>query len=100
MRSRTPFKIFWPQYFDQKRTRSEGRRLPQKFALDKISIKEISKAAKRLGYHVQIETTLKYPRTWWEEPGRVLIDTKGKRKSQVMKEIAKEIRKLRGVGKL
>lgn len=93
MRKRTPFLIFWPQYFDAKRTRSEGRRLPKNLAIDKISVKDIAVAAKNLGYQIQIEPALKYPKSWWEESGRVLINTKGKKKSKVIKEIAKEIRK-------
>lgn len=96
MRSRKPFLIFWPQYFDAKRSRSNGRRLPKKFAVEKVTTKEISAAAKRLGYQVEIEGNYRYPRTWWENPGRVLINTKGKKKSKVLLEVAKEIRKIRG----
>jgi len=96
MRKRTPFLIFWPQYFDLKKTRSEGRRLPKNLAIDKISIKDIAVAAKNLGYQIQVESTLKYPKSWWEESGRVLINTKGKKKSKVLKEIAKEIKKTQG----
>ncbi|MFX1600957.1 MAG: signal recognition particle subunit SRP19/SEC65 family protein [Promethearchaeota archaeon] len=94
MRSRKPFLIFWPQYFDAKRSRSNGRRLPRKFAVEKVTLENIAKAARSLGYSAEIEKTFKYPKTWWEEPGRVLIDTKGKKKSKIMLEIAKEIRKL------
>jgi signal recognition particle subunit SRP19 len=96
MRSRKPFIILWPQYFEAKKTRSEGRRLPQNLAVDKITIKEIANAAEKLGYQVQVESQLKYPREWWESSGRILVDTKGKKKSKVIKEIAKEIRKIRG----
>ena len=96
MRSRKPFLIFWPQYFDAKRSRSDGRRLPAKFAIDKVSHKEIAAAAKRLGYQFEIEGNYRYPKTWWENPGRVLINTKGKKKSKVILEVAKEIRKIRG----
>lgn len=94
MRSRKPFLIFWPQYFDVKRSRSNGRRLPKKFAIEKVSLEEIAKASKNLGYNVEIERNYKYSRTWWDDPGRVLIDAKGKKKSKVMLEVAKEIRKL------
>lgn len=94
MRTRKPFLIFWPQYFDAKRSRSNGRRLPRKFALDKFNLEEIVKAATNLGYHAEIERSYKYPKSWWEEPGRVIINAKGKKKSKVMLEIAKEIRKL------
>jgi len=93
MRSRKPFIIFWPQYFDAKRSRSDGRRVPKKFALDKLSVSDIATAARNLGYDTEIERNYRYSRTWWEEPGRILIDTKGKNKSKVLLEVAKEIRK-------
>jgi len=93
MRSRKPFLIFWPQYFDAKKSRSEGRRLPKKFSIKKVSITDIAKAAENLGYNVEIEKNLKYSRTWGE-PGRVLINVEGKKKSKVMLEVAKEIRKI------
>ena len=95
MRSRKPFVIFWKNYFDSKKTRSEGRRLPKNLALDKVTTKEIAKSARRLGYKAEVEGNYKYPRTWWEDPGRVIIDTKGKKKSKVLLEVAREIRKLR-----
>ncbi len=95
MRSRKPFLIFWPQYFEARKTRSEGRRLPKNQAIDKVSCKEIAKAANRIGHGAQIESVLKYPRSWWEDSGRVVVNAKGKKKSQLMKEIANEIRKMR-----
>ena len=95
MRTRKPFLIFWPQYFDVKRSRSEGRRLPKNLAVEKVKIEEIAKAARRLGYRAEIEQTYKYPRSWWENPGRVVVNTKGKKKSKVLLEVAKEIRKMR-----
>jgi signal recognition particle subunit SRP19 len=94
MRSRKPFLIFWPQYFDARKTRAEGRRVPKKFATEKVIAKDLVAAANRLGYMVQLESSYKYPRSWWDEPGRVVIETKGKKKSKVLFEIAKEIKKL------
>jgi len=95
MRSRKPFLIFWPQYFDLKRTRSNGRKISKKFAIEKINAQDIVKAAKSLGYQTQYEGQYKYPRSWWESnTGRVLINVKGKKKSKVILEVAKEIRKI------
>jgi signal recognition particle subunit SRP19 len=94
MRSRKPYIIFWPQYFDAKKTRSEGRRVPKKFAMEKVSAKELVAAASKLGYPVQLESNYRYPRSWWDEPGRVVIETKGKKKSKVLLEVAKEVKKL------
>jgi signal recognition particle subunit SRP19 len=94
MRSRKPFIIYWPQYFEAKRSRANGRRVPKKFAVDKVKPNDIANAAKRLGYEVQQENIYKYPRSWWDDSGRVLIDTKGKKKSKVLIEIAKELKKV------
>jgi signal recognition particle subunit SRP19 len=93
MRSRKPFLIFWPQYFDAKRSRTNGRRLPKKFSIEKVTLEDIAKAARNLGYKTEIEKNYKYPKTWWEDSGRVLIDSKGKKKSKVILEVAKEMRK-------
>ncbi|MBD3340642.1 MAG: hypothetical protein GF353_16155 [Candidatus Lokiarchaeota archaeon] len=96
MRSRKPFLLFWPQYFEAKKTRKEGRRLPKNLAIDKVTTGEIAEAAKKLGYLVEVEYGLRYPRTWWEKTGRVSINTKGKKKSKIIHEIAREIRRKRG----
>ena len=98
MRSRKPFLIFWPQYFDAKGSRSEGRKLTKKLAIEKVTTKEIATAAKRLGYKAEIEGSFKYPKSWWDNPGRVVIDAKGKKKSKILLEVAREIRKIRGKG--
>ncbi len=95
MRSRTPFHVYWPQYFDIKRSRSDGRRLSKKLAIDKVSADIIAKAARQLGYKAELESNYKYPRSWYDDPGRVLIDTKGKKKSKVLLEVAKELKKLK-----
>lgn len=93
MRSRKPYTIFWPQYFDLKKTRTEGRRVPRKFAIEKIHSSDLYNVAKNLGYDVQHEKQYRYSRAWWEEPGRILIDTKGKKKSKVLIELAKELKR-------
>jgi signal recognition particle subunit SRP19 len=93
MRSRKPFLILWPQYFDAKRSRNYGRRVSKKFAVDRVNLEDIAKAAKNLGYSVEVEKHYKYPKTWWEDSGRILIDSKGKKKSKIILEVAKEIRK-------
>jgi signal recognition particle subunit SRP19 len=94
IRSRKPSLIFWPQYFEAKRSRSKGRRIPIKYAIDRVSLSDIAKAARNLGYQAEIEQHYKYSRTWWDNPGRILIHTKGKKKSKVILEVAKEIKKM------
>ena len=98
MRARKPLLIFWPQYFDLKRSRSDGRRLSKKLAIERITTKEIATAARRLGYKADVEGSFRYPRTWYDDPGRVIINAKGKKKSKILLEVAKEIRKMRSGG--
>jgi signal recognition particle subunit SEC65 len=57
-------------------------------------LKKVGVMAKNLGYHAEIERGYKYPRTWWEDPGRVIVDAQGKKKNKIMFEIAKELRKI------
>jgi len=82
MRKRTPFLIFWPAYFDKSRTVNQGRRLPKNLAIEKVSLNDIENAVKALGYEYKVENRPKYPKTWWEPPGRILVDAKGKKKSK------------------
>lgn len=98
MRARKPLLIFWPQYFDLKRSRSDGRRLSKKLAIERITTKEIATAARRLGYKADVEGSFRYPKTWYDDPGRVVINAKGKKKSKILLEVAKEIRKMRSGG--
>ena len=93
MRTRKPFIIFWPQYFDAKRTRVQGRRVPIKYAIDRVNVKDLDLSIRKLGYNTQVESNYKYPRSWWDDSGRIVVDTKGKKKSNVLIEIAKELKK-------
>ena len=95
MRKRTPYLIFWPQYFDKNRTINQGRRLPKNLAIEKITLDDIEKAVISLGLEYKIEKTSKYPKSWWDDLGRILIDSKGKKKRKLLFEIAKQIRKLK-----
>jgi signal recognition particle subunit SRP19 len=92
VRARKPFILFWPQYFDSKRTRAQGRRVPIKYAIDRVTAKDLNNSARKLGYNTQLETGYKYPRTWWDDSGRIAVDVKGKKKSTVLIEIAKELK--------
>lgn len=93
MRKRTPFLIFWPAYFDKSLTINQGRRLSKNLAIEKITLEDIVVAVKSLKYEYKVERSVKYPKTWWETQGRVLIDGKGKKKSKLLLELAKQIRK-------
>lgn len=88
--------VIWPAYFDARNPRSKGRRVPRAIAVEKPTLSELEEAAKRAGLQVlAIEREARYPACWFEEPGRILVRAEGKRKSQVVKIIARELAEVR-----
>lgn len=90
--------VIWPVYIDKTKTRNEGRRISKSLAIQNPSLIEIERAAKKLGLNPTVEKDKAYPKEWWEVSGRVLVD-KVKPKSLLLKDIAKEIRRMRAEGK-
>jgi signal recognition particle subunit SEC65 len=72
-----------------------GRRLPKSSAIPLPTIEELAEAAVKLKYSAEIDPNARYPRTWWDPPGVLLIDTKGQKKINVMDKLAKEIVSIR-----
>ncbi|MCP4763951.1 MAG: hypothetical protein GY870_19420 [archaeon] len=87
--------ILWPQYFDSNRSYRMGRRLSKESAIPLPKVDELAEAAIALKYTVEIDPIAKYPRSWWDPPGRLLIDTHGQKKKFVMEKLAKKIVTLR-----
>ncbi len=83
--------IIYPAYFNIHYSRSKGRRVPKNLAFD-AKIDTIAKAAKELGYSFEIEDK-RYPRFWWSEKGRLVIET-DEPKTEVIIKIAKKVKKL------
>jgi signal recognition particle subunit SRP19 len=87
----------WSVYLDRHKSREEGRKISLKEALEAPTLAEIEKAAERLGLEPKVEKEKAYPREWWGTSGRVLVK-KTKPKSLLLKELAAEIRRMRGSG--
>jgi signal recognition particle subunit SRP19 len=66
--------IIWPVYLDSKKTKGEGRRISKDSAVTSPKLREISKAAEKLGMKPKIENSKAYPKSWWELSGRVVVD--------------------------
>lgn len=76
---RKDFFIIWPQYFDKSISRSKGRKLPFKDAVDTPSIESLIKAATLLRLSFEVDKEARYPASWWQTSGRLLVkkvDTK------------------------
>jgi len=47
--------IIWPVYVDSKKSKHEGRKIPMDDAVDSPKLREISKAANKLGLNPEVE---------------------------------------------
>jgi len=86
--------IIWPAYFDQTKTRKEGRRVPKSSAVQSPKITEIQEAVARLGLKHEIKTETGYPKTPWLKTGMIMVEKKGS-KEQVIRKIANQLLKMR-----
>lgn len=91
--------IFWPAYFDSTRTRKMGRRLPKDLCTAKPIMADLFKAAKKAGFYVEADKISKYPKTWFDHPGLIMVDIKDQPKNTVLKKLAPHIKKIQSVRK-
>jgi signal recognition particle subunit SRP19 len=86
--------IIWPAYFDQTKTRKNGRRVPKNMAVQSPKTLEIQEAAQKLGLKLEVIADKGYPKTPWTKTGMLLVEKKGS-KEQVINRIAKQLQKAR-----
>ena len=86
------FTVIYPEYFMAKNTRAEGRRVPKNLARSAISLEDIEKAARSLGLKPIVERDKSYPRFWYKNRGRVLVDS-SLPKSELLKKIGEVLPK-------
>ena len=89
MRKQEKF-VVWPVYFDQGKSRSEGRKVPKSLAQPSPRLEEIAKAAQRLGLQPELRLDLAYPDQPWLKSGMLLVGKKGS-KLELIRRIAKEL---------
>lgn len=81
--------VIWPIYFDSRKSRKEGRRVPKKLAVPSPDIEEIAKAAKDAGYDVILEEGSTHPTQ--DRKGRILIPI-GESKTQALRKVAEQLK--------
>ena len=86
--------IIWPVYFNQAKTRKEGRRVPKELAVKSPRITEITAAVTKLGLEHEVLAEACYPKMPWVKTGMILVEKTGS-KEQAIKEIAEQLLKLR-----
>lgn len=82
--------ILWPVYFDSRRTRSEGRRVPKRLGTQSPKLSDIQKAAEQLGLVSEVVTDAVYPRSARRKTGYVSVLKSGP-KNRLLKDIAEKL---------
>jgi len=82
--------IIYPAYIDSSLSRKQGRRIPRDQAVAKPTLREIARAAEKLGLEPVIEAEAHYPRTWFTRKGRVVVAKRGSKRS-LLRMLAREI---------
>lgn len=90
--------IIWPAYFDSTKTRSDGRQIPKSLAVPSPKILEVKEAAEKLGLDYELVLDAGYPKAPWLKTGMLLV-TKKETKKQIIKNIAKQLLKIRSAAK-
>jgi len=86
--------ILWPANLDSTKSRIQGRKIPKGSAVQTPRLDEISEAAKRLSLDAETSPGKSRPRTWWEKNGYLIV-AKKKTKSEMLRNVATEIRRIR-----
>lgn len=86
--------IIWPAYFDQTKTRKNGRRVPKSLAVVSPKIGELQEAAVKLGLHGEVVEEASYPKNPWSKTGMILVEKKVP-KEQILKKLARQVVKAR-----
>ncbi len=86
--------IFWLAYFDKRLTRKQGRRLAKNDAVDKLTLDQLAEATRMLGFEVDVDPEARFPPSWFEHPGRIIVPLEGQVKSKVLQKIGKQLRKM------
>ncbi len=73
MLRRKKFYVIYPEYFDAKLSRSEGRRVPLELADESSHVQKLVKACEKLGINHQLQKEKSFPKKAWENSGRILI---------------------------
>jgi signal recognition particle subunit SEC65 len=71
--ARDGFFILYPQYFDNRISRGEGRRVPMDIAKKAPTSLDVFHAAQKAGFDPELDPEHHHPSFWHQHAGRVLI---------------------------
>lgn len=85
--------VVWPVNIDTNASRGEGRKVARSVAVPSPRVEEIARAAEELGLNPEVEDRA-YPRLWWRERRRVVVDKAGS-KLETLRLLARKVAELR-----
>ena len=83
--------VLWPLYFDSRRSREQGRRVPKRLAVEAPTVDEIATAAKAAGLKPTVEKDAAHPSMPFRKEGRVLLEP-GYVKGSVVAKVAEKLK--------
>ncbi len=87
--------VIWPVNINKAKTRKGGRIISRKSSVQNPTLQEITTAAQKLGMEPVVQEDKKYPGSWWEGSGRILIE-KSEPKPMIARKLSRQIKDLRG----
>ena len=81
----------WPSNFDLRISREPGRKVPKKEATEAPTARMLFEAVKALKLDCILELEKSYPRYWYRNEGRVLVEPKYK-KNELIRKVASKLK--------
>lgn len=85
----------YPEYFDSSLTRSEGRRVSRRQALENPTLGELKISAEKLNFSVEYQKETAYPRQWDKPKGVLYIaipESEKIIKTKLLKDLSKTVK--------
>ena len=82
--------VLWPHYFDARRSREAGRRVPTSLAVPEPDARWVESAARRAGLEPELEEEARHPSVPYRSSGRVLVAGRGG-KEAVLRRVAERM---------
>lgn len=86
--------MIWPIYLDKDKSLSQGRKIAGEHAISEPRIREMEKAAQRLGYSFYVESDKSYPGEWYANSGRIIINS-DESKKEILIKLSTQIKAMR-----
>jgi signal recognition particle subunit SRP19 len=83
--------VLYPAYFELRISRSDGRMVAKKNAIEGPTAQLMYEAVKSLGLDCILELEKSYPRFWYKTSGRVLVEPKMK-KAELLEKVALKLK--------